>query len=93
VKDCDAALIFGDIASPGSRGLIRNCQALGKPWVHVQAGLTTPRHIAEFIRESRVSRLMVAGNRESRDPGIGERVERFVIVVFRSLATTPCRII
>jgi Circularly permutated YpsA SLOG family len=47
------------------------------------------RHIADFIRESRVSRLMVAGSRETRDPGIGERVERFLIVVFRSLVTAP----
>src|SRR5262245_66068914 len=39
VTDCDAALIFGDLASPGSRGLIRDCRALGKPLVHVHAGL------------------------------------------------------
>jgi hypothetical protein len=32
---------------------------------------------------------MIAGNRESREPGIGERVERFLIVVFSSLGTTP----
>src|SRR4051794_32052929 len=32
VKDCHAALIFGEITSPGSRGLIRDCRALGKPW-------------------------------------------------------------
>jgi hypothetical protein len=32
---------------------------------------------------------MVAGNRESRQPGIGERVERFLIVVFRSLGMEP----
>src|SRR5437763_7735035 len=65
VKDCDGALIFGDITTPGGRGFIRDCRKLGKPWVHVQAGLTTPRHIAEFVRESRVSRHMIAGNRES----------------------------
>jgi len=57
--------------------------------VHVQAGLTTPRHITEFIRESRVTRLMIAGNWESQQPGIGERVERFLIVVFKSLETRP----
>jgi hypothetical protein len=32
---------------------------------------------------------MIAGNRESREPGIGERVERFLMVVFKSLRTTP----
>ena len=89
MKDCDGALIFGDITTPVGRGFIRDCRELGKSWVHVRAGLTTPRHIAEFIRESRVSRLMIAGNRESREPGIGERVERFLLVVFKSLGTTP----
>jgi hypothetical protein len=32
---------------------------------------------------------MIAGNRESRQPGIGERVERFLIIVFESLGTRP----
>jgi hypothetical protein len=51
--------------------------------VHVQAGVTTSRHIAGFIRESRVSSLMIAGNRKSREPGIGQRAGHFLIVVFR----------
>jgi hypothetical protein len=54
VKDCDAALIFGEITSPGSRGLIRDCQALGKPWVGIRAGLTTPRMI--FAIPGRITR-------------------------------------
>jgi hypothetical protein len=33
---------------------------------------------------------MVAGNREGRDSGIGERVEWFLIVVFKSLTEMPC---
>jgi hypothetical protein len=33
--------------------------------------------------------LMIAANRESRDPGIGERAERFLLVVFRWLAALP----
>jgi hypothetical protein len=87
VKDCDAALIFGDLATPGSRGLVRDCRAPGRPWLHVQPGVTTPRHVVRFLGDARVSRLMVAGNRESRDPGIGDRVERFLVVVFKSLGT------
>ncbi len=50
--------------------------------VHIQAGLMTLRHFAEFIRASRVTTLMVAGNRESRQPSIGERVERYLIAAF-----------
>ena len=30
--------------------------------------------------------LLIAGNRESKSPGIGLRVERFLTVVFRRLA-------
>jgi hypothetical protein len=86
VRDCHAALLFGDIRSPGSKGLKRDCEALGKPLVWVEPGLTTPRQIVGFLAESPyITRLLVAGNRESRDPGIGERVERFLLVVFKSL--------
>src|SRR5262249_48240847 len=63
VKDCDRALIFGDITTQEGRGFIRDCPELGKSRVHVQAGLTAPRHIAGFIPESRVSRFRIAGNR------------------------------
>jgi hypothetical protein len=34
--------------------------------------LSTPRHTAEFIRKSRVRVLMLAGNRESRQPGVAD---------------------
>jgi hypothetical protein len=51
---------------------------MGKPLVHVQYRVSTPLHIAEFIRGNRhFKALMIAGNRESRDSGIGDRVERF----------------
>ena len=85
MADCSAVLIFGEITSPRSRGLIRDCRALGKPWVHVQAGLSTPRMIVRFLLDSRVKVLMIAGNRESTQLGIGARVERFLLAVFRSL--------
>ncbi len=58
LKDCYAVVCFGDTTSPGSRGLDRDCQNLRKPLVHVRAGLSTPWHVAEFTRESRVSRLL-----------------------------------
>jgi hypothetical protein len=32
---------------------------------------------------------MIAGNPKSREPGIGESVERLLIVVFRSLGMEP----
>jgi hypothetical protein len=43
--------------------------------------------MAEVFAQTGVRVLMVAENRASKDPGIGERVERFLMVVFRSLTT------
>ena len=79
---------LGELASQGSRGLIRDCGGLGKRWVGIKTGLTTPRHTIVFIQESGVLRLTIAGHPESRAPGIGERAKRFLIVVFTSLANT-----
>jgi hypothetical protein len=86
LRDFHAVLLFGDINSPGSRGLIADCRALARLWVSVKPGLTTPRMIVAWLAETpHVKVLMVGGNRESREPEIGERVERFLSVVFRSL--------
>jgi hypothetical protein len=54
--------------------------------VEVRPGsVITSRVVADWIRDCNVRVLNVAGNRESRDPGIGERVERFLASVFRRL--------
>ena len=71
VRDCYGALLFGDLASPGSRGLNRDCTLMGKPLVHVQAGLTTPRHIAGFI--TGISSLETHDRREPGEPGPWDR--------------------
>jgi hypothetical protein len=41
--------------------------------------------VADWIRAEEVRVLNVAGNRESSNPGIGARVERFLVAVFRRL--------
>jgi hypothetical protein len=47
---------------------------------------TRPSEVADWVRANEIRVLNVAGSRESRAPGIGERVERFLIEVFRRLA-------
>jgi hypothetical protein len=47
--------------------------------------LSTPRSIADWILESQIRVLNIAGSRESRAPGIGTKVEAFLMVVFRRL--------
>jgi Circularly permutated YpsA SLOG family len=40
--------------------------------------------VVEWLRRNpEIKRLDIAGNRESKNPGIGERVERFLTVVFK----------
>ena len=86
VAEADAVLLFGDRTSPGSRGLITDCERLGRPLVWVAPGLSRPSHVVGFLRSSpHVKAVMVAGNRESRAPGIGARIERFLGAVFRQL--------
>lgn len=84
VRDCDGSLLFGDATSPGSRGLIKDCREMGKPLMHVEAGQTRPSQVVAFLDDNpHIKVLLVAGNRESRSPGIGARVERFLAEVFR----------
>ena len=67
VADCDAALLFGDRTTPGSRGLIADCTTLGKPLVWVQEGISRPSHVVAFLRElPHVKTLLIGGNRESK---------------------------
>jgi hypothetical protein len=50
------------------------------------AGPSEGSSVATWIAENRIKVLNVAGNRESRSPGIGARVERFLTEVFRRLS-------
>jgi len=78
VRDCDAALLFGDRASAVSRALLEDCLALGRPWVHVgDVGSRRPP-VVEYLRShAEVRVLLVAGACE--DTG------RFLHRVFRQL--------
>jgi len=44
-----------------------------------------PCQVAAWITENRIGTLNVAGNREGEEPGIGDRVERFLGEVLRQL--------
>lgn len=60
---------------------------LGKGAVQVYPeGLMRPSVVADWLQKNpHIKALNVAGNRESNEPGIGERVERFLAAVFRRL--------
>lgn len=86
VLDASATIWFGDPDSPGGRTTLRECDRLGLPALLVIEGLTRPSEVAAWIAAEEVRVLNVARNRESTSPGIGDRVERFMLAVFRKLA-------
>jgi hypothetical protein len=86
VRDADATLWFGSTDTPGARTTLRAAETMGKPRMVLEPGSgVRPSQVAAWLARRRVATLKVAGNRESRAPGIGERVERFPVAVFVGL--------
>jgi Circularly permutated YpsA SLOG family len=85
VRDSNGTIWFGTTDTPGAKTTLDACKRLRKPFM-----LVTPSEVilafdvvAWLPRNPEITRLNVAGNRESKSPGIGERVERFLMVVFK----------
>jgi hypothetical protein len=86
VQDSDATLWFGETTTSGAQATVGACQRFGKPCLPVYPGASfEPAHVATWITENRIRTLNVAGNRESEEPGIGDRVERFLGQVLEQL--------
>jgi Circularly permutated YpsA SLOG family len=81
----DGTLFFGDWTTQGGAATLDACRLSRKPFLIVFRGTTRPSQVVAWLREQNVRLLHVAGNRESKDPGIGARVESFVGRVFRLL--------
>jgi len=75
VRDSDATVIFGKLASSGSRLTSRYCTVWKKPFI------TNPNmgDLLAFLEEHRIETLNVAGNRETKNPGIEQRVRAFLV--------------
>jgi Circularly permutated YpsA SLOG family len=89
VRDSDATLWFGSI---DSRGFVTTHDAalvLMRPFLIVYRGATRPSQVRGWLAKANVRVLYVAWNRESVSPGIGERVERFLVGVFRRAKQEP----
>jgi hypothetical protein len=84
--EAGATIWFGSLHSPGSIVTHRACLDFGRFCYDVVEGRDGPSDVARWLSASRVSSLNVAGDRESSHPGIGDRVERFLVSVFRKLA-------
>jgi hypothetical protein len=92
VQDSDATIWFGGTTNPGAHATVAACLALGKPYMPVYPGASfEPSHIATWIVVSKIRTLNVTGNREHEEPGIGERVERFLGEVLEQLGHERAR--
>jgi hypothetical protein len=86
VRASDATLWFGETTTALAQATVGACHRLGKPCLPLYpAASFEPAHVAAWIAENRVRVLNVAGNRETEEPGIGDRVERFLIQVLGQL--------
>jgi hypothetical protein len=96
VRDADATLAFEAVRSAGTDLTCRECERLGRPllvvvlrnWGDTVAPRDmafSPRDVADWLTEQAVATLNVAGNRESRAPGIGACVEAFLVEAFAPL--------
>ncbi len=89
VADSDGTLWLGDYHSPGGRATLDACRLMGKPFLIVQDGVTTPGEVRDWVVERGIRTLNVAGVQECSSPGIGDRVERFLGRVLRQLGIHP----
>lgn len=96
VRDADAVLWFGNPHSPGGKLTLRLAQECNlDTFVVYTFADGQPREVADWIfghvleGEEGVQTLMVAGNRESKSPGIGAQVEAFLGEVLDLLKESP----
>ena len=86
VRDSDATLWFGETTTAAAQATVAACQRLGKPCMPVYpAASFAPSQVATWVLENNIKTLNVAGNCESEEPGIGDKVERFLENVLQQL--------
>ena len=80
VVDSDATVIFGRVTSPGSKTTRKMCNESNKPCLVVEEfSEFYYRLFGEFLQMYDVETLNVAGNRESKNPGLQKKVYEFLI--------------
>lgn len=80
IKDSDGTVIFTfGPAERGSALTIHLSKKLDKPFLHIDLKKTNAHQASVlvwlFLRKNRVATVNIAGNRESKSPGIGRLVE------------------
>lgn len=98
VENADATMVFSaDLNSPGTKKTIALCMALKKPYLALEAN--TPnvsfKEVFEasrrFLNEHQPATLNVAGNRESKSPGLTSYVARLIHLLFEAPSPATLR--
>ena len=86
VSDSDVTVFFGDKGSPGYGATYWAAVESRKPFFHVPWSPSSEhRLLVGTLWMPGVKVANIAGNRESRHPGIGEWVEGYLCETFRAL--------
>jgi hypothetical protein len=91
VESADCTIIIADTLDAGSDLTARLCRSLGKPMLHVrrdEIGSGKPQAVAdmlEWLAALKHDTVNVAGNRESKSPGIEREAEAFLRDVFERM--------
>jgi len=75
VKNSDGTVLFGNMNSPGCKMTIKFCQQMNKPYI-INPSVNQLR---EWINLNNIRILNCAGNRESKNIGIQERVKNHLV--------------
>lgn len=86
VRDSDVTLWFGNPSSRGGKATSLACAGAKRHFVHVGEDWTPEQLVFHFEMHPEWRIVNVAGNRESSNPGIGERVEAYLTEVFRLMS-------
>ena len=79
VKNSSGIVWFGNESSPGGKLTINSCKQFGKPYIINP----TKDAFLRWINWNNIVVLNVAGNRESTNPGIFEKVKNFLVDALR----------
>jgi hypothetical protein len=86
VQNSDATLWLGETTTSSAQATVWACQRYTKPCLPIYPSATfEPAHVARWISMNDIRTLHVAGNRETDEPGIGDRAERFLVKVLQEL--------
>jgi hypothetical protein len=86
IRDSDATVIFGDIWKAGSKLTANLCAKLDKPFIVIAMrgdGRQAWAEFSDWIESCSIETLNVAGNRESKYPGIQLWVRNFLVRALR----------